>query len=90
MLRSELSERAALLRLKATEARAKSSLLAIEGSETQMKVDQLYAEANRDNVAAAKHRVTAMEADRKIDMLEKQMQDLADQSHDKPKTQNVR
>lgn len=89
-VRSEMAEKSAGLRLRATEARAKAGALAIENSEAQMKMDRLFSDAHRESIAAAKARVSVTEAERKVILLESQMHDLANQSQTKPNNQKAR
>lgn len=89
-VRSEMAEKSAGLRLKATEARAQAGALAIQNSEAQMKMDRLFSDAHRESIAAAKARVSVAESERKVILLESQMHDLANQSQTGPNNQNVR
>jgi hypothetical protein len=89
-VRSEMAEKTASLRLKSTQVRGQAGALAIEGSEAQIKMDRLVSDAHRENVAAAKARLSAAETERKVVQLEQQMHDLANQSQPKPNNQNVR
>lgn len=78
-VRAEMAQKASALRLKSAELRAQMGALAVESSEAQNKMDKLYSEANRENIAAAKHRVSVTDAEYKIFLLEQQMSDIASQ-----------
>jgi hypothetical protein len=80
-LRSEMAEKSAAFRLRASQARGQSSTLAIENSEAQMKIDRMYSDAHRESISAAKVRVQIVEFERKILQLEQKMQDLTNQSN---------
>jgi hypothetical protein len=83
-LRSEMSQKSAGFRLRASQARGQAGAIAIENSEAQMKVDRMYSEAHRESIGAAKARVQIVEIQHQVMLLEQKMQELTNQSQAKP------
>lgn len=89
-LRSEMAEKSAGFRLRASQARGQAGELAIQNSEAQMKVDRMYSDAHRESIVAAKARVQIVEIERKVMLLEQKMQELANRSNFEPGLQKVK
>lgn len=83
-VRREMTERAAELRLKAAEVRSQVQALSIEGADAQLKAERLAAEAGRENLNASRLRVEAARAEKKIGLLEKEMQETAAKTQNTP------